>query len=82
MTHTGLSVSQAHAARQGLSGAVATSAQLPDRIGRLVLSGAREAFTDGMNVVSLVGAGVLVAAAVATAVLLRDADRVSHQKRG
>lgn len=40
----------------------------------VVLSGARHAFTDGMNVVSWVGAGVLIAAAAVTAVLLSDID--------
>jgi DHA2 family multidrug resistance protein-like MFS transporter len=71
----GLSGDQAHDARQGLAGAVATSANLPGSLGQTVLSAARTAFTDGMNVVAWVGAAVLIATAVATVTLLRGADR-------
>jgi DHA2 family multidrug resistance protein-like MFS transporter len=71
----GLSGDQAHAARQGLAGAVATSGHLSDPLAHTLLSAARNAFTDGMNLVAWVGAAVLIATAVATVVLLRSADR-------
>jgi DHA2 family multidrug resistance protein-like MFS transporter len=71
----GLSGDQAHDARQGLAGAVATSANLSGSLSQTVLSAARTAFTDGMNVVAWVGAAVLIATAVATVTLLRGADR-------
>jgi DHA2 family multidrug resistance protein-like MFS transporter len=53
---------------------VATSAQLPSQVAHALLTTARHAFTDGMNVVAWVGAAVLVAAAAMTVALLRHAD--------
>jgi DHA2 family multidrug resistance protein-like MFS transporter len=70
----GLSGDDAHRARQGLAGAVATSAHLPSQVAHALLTTARHAFTDGMNVVAWVGAAVLVAAAAMTVALLRHTD--------
>ena len=51
----GLSGEDAHGARQGLAGAVATSTHLPGQVSHALLSTARGAFTDGLNVVAWVG---------------------------
>jgi DHA2 family multidrug resistance protein-like MFS transporter len=69
----GLGSSAEHAARESLAGASAVSAHLPSRIGDAVLARARSAFTSGMNTVAIVGAVILVAAAVSTVVVLRRA---------
>ncbi|MGW0736855.1 MFS transporter [Streptomyces sp. NPDC002851] len=61
------------AARETLGGAVAVAGELPGRSGTALLAAAREAFTTGMHVAALAGAGVLVAAAVLAAVTLRRA---------
>jgi hypothetical protein len=50
------------------------SAHLPGQVSHVLLSTARGAFTDGLNVVAWVGAAVLVAAAATTVALLRRAD--------
>jgi DHA2 family multidrug resistance protein-like MFS transporter len=71
---SGLSAGQAHAARQGLAGAVATSAQLPRPLAERLLGVARYAYTDGLSVAMWVGAAILLTVAVATAVLLRPAE--------
>jgi DHA2 family multidrug resistance protein-like MFS transporter len=70
----GVSGEDAHGARQGLAGAVATSSHLPGQVSHALLSTARGAFTDGLNVVAWVGAAVLIAAAATTVALLRRAD--------
>jgi DHA2 family multidrug resistance protein-like MFS transporter len=55
------------AAREGITGAAAAAAQLPDRLGADLLAAARDAFTDGLNVVAGLSAVVfLVLAGVAT----------------
>jgi DHA2 family multidrug resistance protein-like MFS transporter len=69
----GLSAADAHSAGQGLAGAVATSARLHGQLADALLATARHAFTDEMNVVALVGAAILVAAAGATVRLVRNA---------
>lgn len=59
-------------ARSTLGGAVATAAHLPSiSQAEHVLQSARVAFTDGLNAVSVVGAGVMALAALLTVVLLR-----------
>jgi DHA2 family multidrug resistance protein-like MFS transporter len=66
-----LSGSAEHAARESLTAASGVSARLPGRLGDAVLAGARGAFTAGMNTVAVVGAAILVAAALVTIVVLR-----------
>jgi DHA2 family multidrug resistance protein-like MFS transporter len=55
--------------RDTLGGALAVARQLPGGVGHDVVDAARVAFTHGMNVVALVGAVVLLGAAVASYVL-------------
>jgi len=57
--------------REGLPAAVAAAAHLPAQAADAFLTTARDAFTHGMNVVSLVGALLLVATAVTAAVTIR-----------
>ena len=58
-------------ARSTLGGAVATAARLPADEAARLLSLARTAFTAGLNTVSLVGAALMAAAAILTALFLR-----------
>jgi DHA2 family multidrug resistance protein-like MFS transporter len=67
----GLSGDDAHTAKQGLAGAVATSSQLRGDLAEAVLSVAERAFIGGLNVVAWVGVAVLLAAAAMAATLLR-----------
>jgi DHA2 family multidrug resistance protein-like MFS transporter len=69
-----LSNTDTHRARQGLAGAIAASAHLRGKAARTLLTTARAAFIDGMNVVAWVGIVVLVIAAATTVTLLRRAD--------
>jgi MFS transporter, DHA2 family, multidrug resistance protein len=69
---SGLSDGQAHSAQRSLSGAVSTSAQLPDPLAGRLLTLARHAATDGLNLSVGIGAAILLAAAAATFVLLRE----------
>ncbi|HEY7008006.1 MAG TPA: MFS transporter [Jatrophihabitantaceae bacterium] len=71
---SGLTAAQAHEARQGLAGAVATSAGLPGSVADQLLTAARHAYTAGLDTVCWVGAAVLLAAAAATFVQLRRAS--------
>lgn len=61
----------AHGAHSSLAGAAEVAAGLPARQGAALLASAREAFTDGMDLVALTGVGLLAAAAMLTATLLR-----------
>jgi DHA2 family multidrug resistance protein-like MFS transporter len=61
----------AETARDTLGGAVATQDQLPDPIAADVLGLAREAFTDGMQVVGLTSAVMAAGTAVLVLVVLR-----------
>ncbi len=69
----GLSAAEVHGAHQGLAGAVAMSAHLHGGLADALLTAARHAFTEEMNVVAWVGAAILVTAAAATVRLLRNA---------
>jgi MFS transporter, DHA2 family, multidrug resistance protein len=54
----------AHAADEGIVGAVLAAAQLPGDVGALLTAAAREAFTTGLNTAAGVGSVVFVAMAV------------------
>jgi MFS transporter, DHA2 family, multidrug resistance protein len=61
----------AEAGRATLGGAVASAERLPDALGAAFLGPAREAFTDGMQLIMVICAVVMVAMAPVAAVLLR-----------
>jgi len=61
-------------ARSTLGGAVATAAKEPGAAGAQLLSAAREAFAHSVNVVSIVGAVMMGAAALLTILFLRRLD--------
>jgi DHA2 family multidrug resistance protein-like MFS transporter len=58
-------------ARSTLGGAVATAAHEPASVGAQLLMTARDAFTHSINVVSIVGAAIMAAAALLTILFLR-----------
>ena len=72
----GLPAGASAAARDTAGGAVAEADRLGDGLGDQVLAAAHDAFTEALQATALVSAGLLAAAAVLAAVLLRDA-RVS-----
>jgi DHA2 family multidrug resistance protein-like MFS transporter len=63
--------SAARAAADTLGGAVTATAQLPDRLGRVLLGTARQAFTEGLHLAFAVSATVALGVAVLAVVLLR-----------
>ncbi|MFD6334670.1 MFS transporter [Streptomyces niveus] len=67
----GLPEAALESVRETLGGATVVAGQLPPRLGESVLEVAREAFVHGMQLAALGGAGLLVAAAVLAATLLR-----------
>jgi len=68
---SGLSGEAVEAARESITGAVSTAAQLPDRLRLDLLADAREAFTEGLNVVAGLSATLFLVLAVVAAVLFR-----------
>ena len=67
-----LTEGQADAARQTLAGAVTVSEQLPGPIGAQLAASAAHAFDGGVVVTSLIGVGLMLAAAVVAAIALRN----------
>jgi MFS transporter, DHA2 family, multidrug resistance protein len=63
----------AEAARGTLGGAVATAQQLPGALGAEIVSAARDAFAEGLEIAATVGAVVALATAVIALVVLRRA---------
>jgi len=61
----------AEAARDTLGGAVAAADQLPGPLGTELLVGAREAFTQGLQLSAKMSAAIVLGIAILTAVLLR-----------
>ncbi|MVU83910.1 MFS transporter [Nocardia sp. ET3-3] len=73
-----LPAAAAHTVHETLGGAVGVSASLPGEAGAAVLAAARAAFTSGMNTMAVVGAVVMVLAALGCGVLLRS-DRPASE---
>jgi DHA2 family multidrug resistance protein-like MFS transporter len=67
-----LTAAQGDAARETLAGAVTVAEELPASIGAELVASAAHAFDSGVVVTSLIGVGLMVAAAVIAAVALRN----------
>jgi DHA2 family multidrug resistance protein-like MFS transporter len=67
-----LTSGQADAARETLAGAVTVAEELPAAIGAELVASAAHAFDGGVVVTSLIGVGLMAAAAVIAAVALRN----------
>ncbi|MBA3293205.1 MAG: MFS transporter [Geodermatophilaceae bacterium] len=76
----GLPAEAVSATRESIAGADAAAAQLPDQLGADLLAAARDAFTDGLNVVAGISAALFLILAVITAVLFRHLPRVADPK--
>ncbi|MEU3375162.1 MFS transporter [Streptomyces sp. NPDC006660] len=76
---SGLSHAAVGAAKDTLGGALETARQLPPRTGAELLDAAREAFAHGLRVASWTAAALLLAMAVTSLVLLRNARSVAPQ---
>jgi MFS transporter, DHA2 family, multidrug resistance protein len=77
----GLSPDMIAGARETLAGAANAVAQLPGDLGADLLSRARGAFTDGMQLAASIGAAVALSAAILAGIVLRAA-RVWAPSRG
>jgi DHA2 family multidrug resistance protein-like MFS transporter len=66
----GLDAGQQEIANTGLAGALEVAAQLPARAGDALAAAARSAFIDGLGLAALVGAGVVLVAALVSRRLL------------
>jgi DHA2 family multidrug resistance protein-like MFS transporter len=71
-TPMGVPSAAAEAARDTLGAATAIATSLPERTGAALLAAAREAFTDAVVLTATVSAVLVIAAALVTAVGLRD----------
>jgi DHA2 family multidrug resistance protein-like MFS transporter len=69
----GLSPEAAAATQDTLGNAMAQAAQLPAATGAALLAAAREAFTDGLQLLAVIAAVVMAGLVVVAAVMLRDA---------
>jgi DHA2 family multidrug resistance protein-like MFS transporter len=76
---TGVPADVAETARDTLGGAVAVSGELPEAVAAQLLEAAREAFTQGLQVVALVSAAIAAAAAVAVVSFLRNVRAATEQ---
>ncbi|WP_306358011.1 MULTISPECIES: MFS transporter [unclassified Nocardia] len=68
---SGVSADVAAAARDTLPGALAATENLPAAVGDALLTSAKEAFANGLNVAAATAAGLVMLAAVLSATLLR-----------
>lgn len=68
-------------ATETLGGAVSVAAELPGGLGDALLAAAREAFTTGMAVTSVISSVVLISLAVAVGILLRREHRDGDRKQ-
>ncbi|MEV8372629.1 MFS transporter [Kribbella sp. NPDC056861] len=68
----GLPSAAADAARESVNAATVVAAGLPAELGRQVADAAREAFTYGLQTVSVVGAAIFLACAVISVISLRE----------
>jgi len=75
---TGLPDAAVSTVRESIAGAAAAAAQLPDRLGADLLATARDAFTDGLNVVAALSAGLFLILAVVAARLFRHVPPHGH----
>ncbi|TCP56451.1 DHA2 family multidrug resistance protein-like MFS transporter [Tamaricihabitans halophyticus] len=67
----GVPTAEAEQSVDTLYGASAVAGELPDELGGVLLGRAHDAFTDGLNLVGLLGAGLLVGVVVLVLVTLR-----------
>ena len=73
----GLSHESWESARLTLGGAMATASRLPEPLAGELARSARNAFTLAFSTVEIIGAGIMIALAVASALLLRSTPRSS-----
>ncbi|MFI0895326.1 MFS transporter [Streptomyces sp. NPDC020983] len=73
---SGLTAGQAGAARESVSGGVATGTRLSGGLGHQVVEAARNAFTDSLHATTLIGGGLMLAGAVAALITLRKVPAV------
>ncbi len=79
---TGLPAEAAAATRESIAGAHEAAAQLPGQVGADLLETARDAFTDGLNVVAGISAALFLILAVVTLVLFRQLPPVHPEAAG
>ena len=77
----GVPPAAAEAARDTLGGALVAAGQLPDGLGTALLDGARQAFTQGLQLTAALSAATAVGLAVLAAVLLRSLGVVAARRQ-
>ncbi|MAU02029.1 MAG: MFS transporter [Anaerolineaceae bacterium] len=73
-----ISAEMAHAVRETLGGAVAAAGQLSGPLGPALLEAANNAFVSGLQVISLIGAVVMLGLALLTVTMLRHVEIVGE----
>jgi DHA2 family multidrug resistance protein-like MFS transporter len=73
-----ISTEVAHTVRETLGGAVAAAGQLPGPLGLTLLDAAYNAFVSGLQVISLIGAVVMLGLALLTVTMLRHVEIVGE----
>jgi DHA2 family multidrug resistance protein-like MFS transporter len=76
----GISIEAARSAQETLAGALMVAEQLPDSLGRPLLTVAQNAFVDGVQVTAIIGTVVMVGLAVLTATMLRHIGLDHHSE--
>lgn len=76
----GISPEAAQAAQETLTGAVTVAGHLPDPLGAALLGVAHEAFIQGLQLTSLIGAVVMVSLAILTVTMLRQVRTPAEPK--
>ncbi|MCG5215215.1 MFS transporter [Streptosporangium soli] len=76
----GLAPDTADAARDTLGGAAAAAADLPQETGARLIEAANAAYVSGVHVTAMIGAAVLLVAAILAARLLRHVPRIIPER--
>jgi MFS transporter, DHA2 family, multidrug resistance protein len=73
-----ISEEMAHAVQETLGGAVATAGQLSDPLGSALFAAAANAFVAGLQMISLIGAVIMIGLAALTVTMLRHVEIVGE----
>jgi DHA2 family multidrug resistance protein-like MFS transporter len=69
-----------HAVRETLGGAIATAGQLSSPLGAALLEAANNAFVSGLQVISLIGAVIMIGLAALTVTMLRHVEIIGEEE--
>jgi DHA2 family multidrug resistance protein-like MFS transporter len=75
-----ISAEMTHAVRETLGGAVAAARQLSSPLGSALLDAANNAFVSGLQVISLIGAVIMIGLAALTVTMLRHVEIIGEEE--